>query len=200
MITRPRIKFWCHLCKHEFISDKSKEIDPSCDKCNRTFCEEIEEKAYDSNPKEFIPYMAPTSQRPSTRIRARVHTYTYLPNAMRNGISQSLHNSLVNSNRNLLNNTFGIFDIYDDSHCGNPPASKIAIANLERIKALKVIEKDCAICKEGIEVGAILIKFPCYHIFHEGCILTWLNRRNSCPTCRFEIRTDDEDYERRKSM
>ncbi|KAJ1980246.1 E3 ubiquitin-protein ligase Praja-2 [Dimargaris xerosporica] len=52
-------------------------------------------------------------------------------------------------------------------------------------------------------------QMPCGHMFHEDCLFSWLKASNTCPTCRFEIMTDNADYnqvverrmdERRKSQ
>ncbi|KAJ4886673.1 hypothetical protein Rs2_26421 [Raphanus sativus] len=47
-------------------------------------------------------------------------------------------------------------------------------------------EPDCAICLR--EFGdQTSTKLHCDHIFHRDCILTWLRRKSSCPTCRDDI-------------
>ena len=41
----------------------------------------------------------------------------------------------------------------------------------------------CIVCQEDIEINLVKIK-KCGHIFHKECIVEWLTRNNSCPTCR----------------
>ena len=40
----------------------------------------------------------------------------------------------------------------------------------------------------------LLSQFPCSHTFHATCLNTWLAQSNTCPTCRWEIETDNEQY------
>lgn len=46
----------------------------------------------------------------------------------------------------------------------------------------------------------IFIVLPCRHSFHSECIIPWLNRTNTCPLCRFELKTDDPNYEQYKAQ
>jgi E3 ubiquitin-protein ligase RNF181 len=80
-----------------------------------------------------------------------------------------------------------------------PPASKNLVANL---KSRLVTEHDekCPIClapNENLD-GEKFLTLPCSHEFHDGCILPWLDRTNSCPLCRAEMKTDDQAYEEQK--
>lgn len=79
---------------------------------------------------------------------------------------------------------------------GAPPAAKAAVEALEGFKIDK--EDDtivCAICKDTVNVGEIAKNLPCGHGYHGDCIVPWLGSRNSCPVCRFELPTDDPEYE-----
>jgi len=86
------------------------------------------------------------------------------------------------------------------NHTGAPPAAKSAVDNLHKgqIDATQVESKsDCAICKEEFTLGSEYVEMPCKHIFDKECILQWLGIHNSCPVCRFELKTDNHDYEAR---
>lgn len=79
---------------------------------------------------------------------------------------------------------------------GAPPAAKAAVEGLENV----VIGKEekamvCAICKDLVNVGEVAKNLPCGHGYHSECIVPWLGSRNSCPVCRFELPTDDPEYE-----
>ncbi|KAK4342581.1 hypothetical protein RND71_038397 [Anisodus tanguticus] len=85
---------------------------------------------------------------------------------------------------------------------GAPPAAVSVLNNLPHL----VVEEDheqldnlsCAICKDSLFVGTVVNRLPCSHLYHPSCILPWLASRNSCPLCRYELPTDDLDYEYRK--
>ncbi|KAL9230145.1 hypothetical protein vseg_005533 [Gypsophila vaccaria] len=80
-----------------------------------------------------------------------------------------------------------------------PPASKAAIETMPTIEIVEnhvELEVHCAVCKEAFELGVEAKEMPCKHIYHEECILPWLNLRNSCPVCRHELPSDNVAVER----
>ncbi|XP_049870864.1 E3 ubiquitin-protein ligase RNF181 [Pectinophora gossypiella] len=103
-------------------------------------------------------------------------------------------NHLLHMARFLLD-----FGMYDDNFSGEwprlpPPASKEAVSALPDVE-MDTDKKSCPICLKNFKVGEKAKQMPCNHAFHATCILTWLDRTNSCPFCRHELPTDDENYE-----
>jgi hypothetical protein len=84
---------------------------------------------------------------------------------------------------------------YEDSDHGPPPTAKSAIENL----ATRVICHDqvvsgdaiCSICRDMIPLDEAAKELPCKHFYHRKCITEWLNIRNFCPLCKYEMPTDD---------
>ncbi|PON94750.1 43kDa postsynaptic protein [Trema orientale] len=77
------------------------------------------------------------------------------------------------------------------------PAAKSAVEALEKlIHEYDGVESSdellCVICLEDILTGSRLIRFPCSHVFHEDCVLRWLESSHNCPLCRFELPTSDD--------
>ena len=76
-----------------------------------------------------------------------------------------------------------------------PPAARSAVEALPSTVVAAGEEEECAVCKDGVAAGERVKRMPCSHRYHEECILPWLEVRNSCPLCRFELPTDDPRYE-----
>lgn len=90
----------------------------------------------------------------------------------------------------------------DSSRRGAPPAAVSFVNNLPCVIISNEHEKHgelvCAICKDALAAGTEVNQLPCSHLYHSYCILPWLKARNSCPLCRYELPTDDKDYEEGK--
>lgn len=97
---------------------------------------------------------------------------------------------------------FGQFVESENPIMGKPPAAKKVVKDLQVVVISKEdLEKNnviCAVCKDEMGVGEMAKKLPCNHRYHGDCILPWLGIRNTCPVCRYELPTDDPDYESRK--
>ncbi|RUS14951.1 hypothetical protein BC937DRAFT_93117 [Endogone sp. FLAS-F59071] len=83
---------------------------------------------------------------------------------------------------------------------GQPPASQKAIQNLPIVKITPQHVADqasCAICQDIFTTdpsSSPVRQMPCGHLFCEPCLFQWLAQSNTCPTCRFEILTDNDEY------
>jgi E3 ubiquitin-protein ligase RNF115/126 len=206
-------KYWCHLCKKEFTKIYIPNIDIQCNYCGNTFCEDIDNNTNrnsESHPIHFEPFRM---NRPNNN---NGNNSNNLLNQIlfSQGVSQprSSHGLLdlilnfamvQNYNRNL---EYFINQIMmnDNNKYGNPPASQKAVDNLEKSiiteKKLKEFgfENSCPVCKDEFIINEECLLMPCQHHFHKDCLLPWLKERNSCPVCRYELPTDDEDFEKRK--
>uniref|UniRef100_A0A0D9XKW0 RING-type E3 ubiquitin transferase n=1 Tax=Leersia perrieri TaxID=77586 RepID=A0A0D9XKW0_9ORYZ len=92
----------------------------------------------------------------------------------------------------------------DPNRYGTPPAAKSVLSALPDVIVTDAMVAatdgaECAVCKEDFSPGEGAKQMPCKHIYHADCIMPWLDLHNSCPICRFELPTDDPDYENRKT-
>lgn len=83
----------------------------------------------------------------------------------------------------------------------NHPTSKRALRQIPNVTvtAEDLVDennRECCICLDEIRLGARVSRLPCGHIFHGPCITDWLEKHNSCCICRYELETDNPEYER----
>lgn len=77
------------------------------------------------------------------------------------------------------------------------PASKTIFDKLPTKKFTKDdATGECAICKCDWTENDEGVELPCRHVFHADCVGQWFKSSNQCPMCRFEVETDDPEYEK----
>ncbi|KAF0717538.1 Aste57867_2246 [Aphanomyces stellatus] len=70
------------------------------------------------------------------------------------------------------------------------PAKRALVRNLEPCPCDD--DADCVICMSDIrdEPSSSGVALACGHRFHRACIASWLGRKSTCPTCRFQFETE----------
>mmetsp|Transcript_5046 Transcript_5046/g.16460 ORF Transcript_5046/g.16460 Transcript_5046/m.16460 type:complete len:324 (+) Transcript_5046:279-1250(+) len=116
------------------------------------------------------------------------------------------HHEVIPGLEEIINQT--IEEAAGQANHGPPPASKAAVQALRRVEVTQErldevgAGTECAVCREELKLGEEVQQMPCNktHVFHPDCLKPWLDAHNSCPVCRFELPTDDHDYERAKEV
>ena len=184
-ITSNLLQYWCYNCSRSFAKIFIEGQALECPLCHSSMLEEVTKSSL-SPPQSYIPF---NSSIPQERIVLNERTNSYFEDLITLDYENDEIERIVN---NLL--------LHDQNKYGSPPASKEIVNKLKEETITKVLgsENVCSVCKEEFEVGNVILTLPCKHYFHKECISPWLTAHNSCPSCRFELPTDDEDYERMK--
>lgn len=46
---------------------------------------------------------------------------------------------------------------------------------------------ECPVCLAELGFGKeMLVKMPCNHIYHTGCLRRWFSKQSTCPVCRYD--------------
>ena len=184
-ITSNLLQYWCYNCSRSFAKIFIEGQALECPLCHSSMLEEVTKSSL-SPPQSYIPF---NSSIPQERIVLSERTNSYFEDL----ITLDYENDEIERIVNYLL-------LHDQNKYGSPPASKEIVNKLKEETITKVLgsENVCSVCKEEFEVGNVILTLPCKHYFHKECISPWLTAHNSCSSCRFELPTDDEDYERMK--
>ena len=188
-ITSNLLQYWCYNCSRSFAKIFIEGQALECPLCHSSMLEEVTKSSL-SPPQSYIPF---NSSIPQERIVLIERTNSYFEDLIEDLITLDYENDEIERIVNYLL-------LHEQNKYGSPPASKEIVNKLKEETITKVLgsENVCSVCKEEFEVGNVILTLPCKHYFHKECISPWLTAHNSCPSCRFELPTDDEDYERMK--
>lgn len=79
---------------------------------------------------------------------------------------------------------------------GPPPLAKDKIQEIPRVEVTDEEIKNqlqCSVCWEDFRLNETVRKLPCLHIYHENCIVPWLDLHGTCPICRKSLVFDGDD-------
>ena len=215
-------KYWCHLCKKEFSHLYDDKCDIQCNIYGKTFCEIIEndDTSNELHPMHFNPFVLNNHNTENSRNNFNNRN---IENGNRNQnrrnifeISNGRRTSrlldlianyyIIQNYNDNIDNIISHLMLHDTNKYGNPPASKNAVEKLKKYKIDEEkikefgFENSCGVCKDEFAIGEECLSMPCNHYFHGNCLLPWLKERNSCPICRYELPTDDADFEKMKKQ
>ncbi|XP_015078881.2 E3 ubiquitin-protein ligase RING1-like [Solanum pennellii] len=215
------LNYFCYGCQST-VSLTNSEL--SCPNCNGTFVEESPspDPVTRANPDSSFSFPTDSGNGSDDEVSAlfesgfgqspvEVDPVTFM-NRDGDGTIQLL---LENNHENEVPIIFGDFTVgphlvqlirqlavIDLNMNGTPPAARSAVLGLPDVKVSdELLNSDlsqCAVCKDGFKLDEMVKQMPCKHMYHNDCILPWLEMRNSCPVCRFELPTDDFAYEIRR--
>ena len=145
-------------------------------------------------------------------------------NSMHNDSNSNIDNMDNNQNNNAQNNNTITFDreneiginINDENDSSNLSSSESSEEQVDPTKKEKYLfeldefqykhikkydshlDVKCPICLSKFKRVDIIKELPCKHIYHKGCVLTWLKSSNLCPLCKYDIKNDIISYNEQK--
>jgi hypothetical protein len=83
------------------------------------------------------------------------------------------------------------FSLMEQIQAGSEETLKqeLPIEMRDKVKKMKMGKsgQQCSVCYESFKKGCKIRKLPCKHIFHDKCIMPWLETNSTCPNCRFDL-------------
>eukprot|EP01105_Mastigella_eilhardi_P000142 TRINITY_DN10173_c0_g3_i1.p1 TRINITY_DN10173_c0_g3~~TRINITY_DN10173_c0_g3_i1.p1 ORF type:complete len:169 (+),score=20.98 TRINITY_DN10173_c0_g3_i1:3-509(+) len=119
--------------------------------------------------------------------------------------SRTVHHSAPSAGDYVSDTDFSavlnrLFEAAQARSRGTPPASRNALETLLKEVTVSQDQVDrgeqCVVCRMELTLRDTCTALPCTHAFHPDCIKPWLSLHNTCPCCRYELPTEDANYER----
>lgn len=83
---------------------------------------------------------------------------------------------------------------------GPPPLEKEKIAEIPKVTISSEqveMKLQCSVCWEDFQIDEVVRKLSCAHVYHENCIIPWLELHGTCPICRKSLAPEQQPDEQR---
>lgn len=83
---------------------------------------------------------------------------------------------------------------------GPPPLEKEKIAEIPKVTITHEqvdMKLQCSVCWEDFAIDEVVRKLSCAHVYHELCIIPWLELHGTCPICRKSLAPEQQPDEQR---
>jgi len=159
------------------LNTASKNLDPPADQFEYE-CED-----------EIVTYTSPISRnigrisntnRTSTDNSARLETRTSRRLSKEFESIYSLNHHNLHNNGSSQVSPFPLVE-------GSGTSSSVSNMPLSRSDSTSQHVFNCSICLSDYQMNEILLRLPCFHIYHKNCVAMWFQQHNTCPLCKQNV-------------
>ncbi|CAG9310153.1 unnamed protein product [Blepharisma stoltei] len=178
------VHYWCHSCRCTYLQD-SDCSSFQCARCHSELVEEIPQN--EAHPSNFVPDLDAQNLRLHNENAGRSERMIENRNIVINNRiplqpEVIFYAAFVDEGQSF-NDLINLITRLTQERQGLVPANEATINSLPVLRGSEV-SGECSICQESFKPNEQARKMPCGHNFHNGCLVRWLQIRNSCPTCR----------------
>ena len=163
-------EYFCHSCRRAFGISNPLAGNMICPFCSHSCIEEI--GSFD--PYVSRPNIANMTAEQSTRLNNAALMLRILEHQLRREL-EGIQSSLARS---------------EATSCKTKALAKAALSTLKIVPIdveMLCSQPSCPICSEDYSVGEKVTQLPCSHVYHKLCVSDWLEMKETCPICRFDI-------------
>lgn len=162
-------RYYCHVCHHIFSG--SEVGTNECSNCHSTFIEQLAE----IRPRNIVNEQLTIDQ--SRRIANATALLRLLELQLRQELEQ-LQLALEAANARAGS---------DSTRKFLSPIMKAKLKSLPVSTDIYCSQPSCPICNEEFALEEGVLCMPCSHVFHNKCVMPWLDMKQNCPICRFQL-------------